>query len=183
MDWPYNAINKFLEPERAHIKDKTETKNESCNIFAPVAELFVVPPASGHRRLQRTGTVRRLDTDVCKVRRRLSAVSRLRSRFASSNAVPWLRVRQSLGIFMKQRGEIKIYCFLIQSLVELKNIRYLFLPSLCTTSPVAVFRFWVTSSICLKSKPPGLLFFFCFYTECQSFGLWMTCALVLELYG
>ena len=23
VDWPYNAINKFLEPERAHIKDKT----------------------------------------------------------------------------------------------------------------------------------------------------------------
>ena len=91
--------------------------------------------------------------------------------------------RAFLGIFMKQRGEIKIYFFLIQALFELKKFRYLFLPSLCTTSPVAVFRFWVTSSICLKSKPPGLLFFFCFYTECQAFGLWMTCALVLELYG
>ena len=82
------------------------------------------------------------------------------------------------GYIHEAEGGNKNLLFLIQSLVEIKNIRYLFLPSLCTTSPVAVFRFWVTSSICLKSKPPGLLFFFCFYTECQAFGLWMTCALV-----
>ena len=86
---------------------------------------------------------------------------------------------------MKQRGEIKIYFFmgfkhcleLMQALFEFTIIYIYFFPLLCTTSPVAVFRFWVTSSICLKSKPPGLLFFFCFYTECQAFaGLWMTCA-------
>ena len=59
----------------------------------------------------------------------------------------------------------------------------MFSPLLCTTSPVAGFRFWVTSSKCLISKPPGLLFFFCFNTECQLVRLWMTCALVLELYG
>ena len=33
-----------------------------------------------------------------------------------------LRVRLFLGIFMKQRGEIKIYYFLIQARFELKKI-------------------------------------------------------------
>ena len=46
-----------------------------------------------------------------------------------------------------------------------------------------VFRFWVTSSKCLISEPPGSLFFFCFNIECQLVRLWMTCALILELYG
>ena len=180
MDWPYNAINKFLEPERAHIKDKTETKNESCNLFVPVAELFVVPPHLD------TGTVRRT---AASGHRRLQSKAQIKYSLAAALAVRVVE-RGSLapraakfGYIHEAEGGNKNLLFLIQSLVELKNIRYLFLPSLCTTSPVAVFRFWVTSSICLKSKPPGLLFFFCFYTECQSFGLWMTCALVLELYG
>ena len=33
------------------------------------------------------------------------------------------------------------------------------------------------------SEPPGSLFFFCFNIECQLVRLWMTCALILELYG
>ena len=58
-----------------------------------------------------------------------------------------------------------------------------FFPLLHTTSPVAGFRFRVTSSKCLISEPPGSLFFFCFNIECQLVRLRMTCALVLELYG
>ena len=27
VDWPYNAINKFLEPERAHIKNNYNQEN------------------------------------------------------------------------------------------------------------------------------------------------------------
>ena len=102
---------------------------------------------------------------------------------ASAPFVTGARMAGVFGYIHEAEGRNKNLFFLIQALFELKKFRYLFLPSLCTTSPVAVFRFWVTSSICLKSKPPGLLFFFCFYTECQAFGLWMTCALVLELYG
>ena len=45
-----------------------------------------------------------------------------------------------------------------------------------------VFRFQVTSSKCLTSEAPASLFFFCFNIECQPVRLWMTCALVLELY-
>ena len=46
-----------------------------------------------------------------------------------------------------------------------------------------VFRFQVTSSKCLTSEAPASLFFFCFNIECQLVRLWMTCALILELYG
>ena len=60
----------------------------------------------------------------------------------------------------EERNEKIIF---LKSVLGFKIIHILF-SFLCfhTTSPVAGFRFWATSSKCLISEPPGSLFFFCF---------------------